>query len=116
MSKFGIHCAQNGGAPFPCVNGETYDLAGATNVSLPVWPSELSYPSNDTFEKVELEVVCQPSGTTALYHPPGRVWNPKIGTNALKFSAASGVFKHGINHFELIGTEQFVAAGFGYIR
>lgn len=115
MLKFEIVCAPNGNAPFPCVAGEAYKFKGALSASLPIWPSELSYPSNDTFENVVLEVECA-SSASALYHPPGHVWNPKISINALKSSAVSGVFKNGINHFVLLGTDTLAAAGHGFVR
>src|ERR1017187_804169 len=101
MTVFEAKCGPT--APFPCAAGEGYTLTGGT--SLP-WPSELVLPSNDAFEKVELEVKCLSSGVSALYHPPGHLWSPKISVNALKSSAASGVFKHGLgNYFYFVGTD-----------
>lgn len=107
MTQFLVGCHE-GGDPYPCATSEPYWLEGASNASLPAWPSELTYPSNDTFEGVTIKVVCISSGASALYHPPGHVWNPKITVNALKTSAASGVFKHGLNHFYLTGTDTLV--------
>ena len=109
MTAFEVGCNE-GGDPFPCVVSEPYKIQGASNASLPAWPSELSYPSNDTFEKVNVRVTCLSSGASALYHPPGHDWNPKIGVNALKSTAASGVFKDGLNHFYFTGTDHLTAA------
>jgi len=115
MLTFEVVCAPNGNGPFPCATGESYKFKGALSAGLPVWPSELSFPSNDTFEHAELEVECA-SSASALYHPPGHVWNPKIAVNALKSSAASGIFRHGINYFELLGTDSLKALGHGFVR
>jgi hypothetical protein len=108
MTAFEVGCNE-GGDPYPCAISEPYKIQGASNASLPAWPSELSYPSNDTFEDVTVRVTCIPSGNSALYHPPGHIWNPKIGVNALKSSSASGWFRHGLNHFYFTGTDHLAA-------
>jgi len=106
MLEFEARCSANG--PFPCVSGEEWRVRGAFNAKLPAWPSELEYmgPSViDVFEKVEVEVECVTSAAIALYHPPGHVWFPTLGVNALKSSKASGVFHHGTHWFDFLGTD-----------
>jgi hypothetical protein len=115
MLEFAVSCSPNGNAPFPCAAGEAYTFKGALSAGLAVWHSELEFPSNDVFETVTLKVECA-STATLLYHPPGHTWNPKISVNALKVSAASGTFRHGIHHFVFVGTDSLKAAGYGFVR
>jgi hypothetical protein len=90
-------------APSPCVSSEAYFVRA---VGLP-WPSQLVTGVNDVFEKVEVEVECAASLVKAFYKPPGTIWQPKLATNALKSTAASGVFKKGAGvWFVLVGTDK----------
>jgi hypothetical protein len=112
MTTFEALCGELG--PDPCVTSETFTIKGGA--SLP-WFSELAFPSNDAFENVSLEVKCTVSGSTAIYHPPGHLWNPKIATDALKSTAASGVFKGGpAKYFEILGTDTLTPTAYVKVR
>jgi hypothetical protein len=112
MTTFEALCGEVG--PDPCSTGETFTIRGGS--SLP-WPSELVYVSNDAFENVSLEVKCTVSGTPLTYHPPAHLWNPKIGTDALKSNAAAGVFKAGGGrYFYLTGTDTLTPTSYVKVR
>jgi hypothetical protein len=106
MLHFEVNCKANGNGPFPCAPGEDCRFE-----SFGPWHAELSFPSNETFEQVELRVEYSPSGFTAVYHPPGYVWNSRIGTNALKSSLASGIFKKGPPSLQPLGDRHARASG-----
>jgi hypothetical protein len=111
MTAFLGQCGTSG--PFPCGTNEGFELRGGS--SLP-WPSELLPSMYDAFENVTLEVECS-NHNTALYHPPGHVWSPKVITNGLKSNAASGVFKDGPGkYFWIEGTDQMKAAAHASVR